>query len=484
MAYDKDIVQFHENIIQSMDISQLRQQSRDNLEQSWSTYRQLLKSISQLTHIPSDILNNYIRTIAFLSLITLLFPLNVLITLVTYLFSSLLKFFKAKKSILTSNQNPKRILISPGRLTSALHLSRALSQAGHQIVLIDESINWLIGHRWSNSVETFYVLPSSFDQPDDYLTILTNIVRKEKIDLFIPVDHTYNSKLDEQIKSSLAKYNCSVFYEKNFLDDQYTFIDKARSLNLSVARTLLFTSRQDLFDFDFAESSYICRSLRTDYSIKLPQSTRSETIETINKLILNEHSPFILQENLQGQKYSTYGVCRNGQLKLFACFQSNFKHIEHREIFEWCCQYVRELNLTGQFSIDFIVNNQDRKVYALDCNSSGLSALTLFYNHPNLGDVYLSDEFSSIIRPLSTAREIYWFPNELWMIIRNLRSAGNCFVYLKRMFSGKEAIWSSTDPLPFLFHYYTHFLSLLLTNIFSKNIRFYQKIDFAIGKLV
>jgi len=467
-----------------MEISQFsRQQSRDNLEQSWPIYRQLLKSLSQLIHIPSDILNSYIRTLILLTLTNLLFPLTLLITLITYLCTSILTFIQRKSSISTANPNSKRILISPGRMTSALQLSRALSQAGHRIVLIDESINWLTGHRWSNSVETFYVLPSAFDQPDDYLTILTNIVRREKIDLFIPIDYSsYNSKLDGQIKSSLAKYNCSVFYEENFLENQYKFIEKARSFNLPVAQTFLFTSRQDLFDFNFnsESSSYLCRSLQTNYSVNLPQLTRSETIETINKLIVNEQSPLVLQENLHGQKYSTYGVCRNGQLRLFACIQSNFKHIEHRDIFEWCCEYVRQLNLTGQFSIDFIVNQQDGKVYAIDCNSSGLSALTLFYNHPNLADVYVSDEIPPVvIRPLSTARVIYWLPNELWMIIRNVRSMRHSL-----MFAGKEALWSSIDPLPFLFHYSIHFLSLLLTNIFSKNIRFYQKIDFAIGKLV
>lgn len=163
-----------------MNISKNRQQSRDNLEQSWPPYRRLLKNISQLIHIPSDILNSYARTIFFLILLGLIFPLNFLITLLTYIISKFRNFFQSKQMI--SNPNSKRILISGGSMTTALQLSRSFYQAGHEIILIDQSINWLTGHRWSNSVERFYVHPS-----DNYINTLANIVRKEKINIFIPL---------------------------------------------------------------------------------------------------------------------------------------------------------------------------------------------------------------------------------------------------------------------------------------------------------
>jgi len=179
-----------------MDISKSRQQSRDNLEQSWSFYRYLLKFISQLTNIPSDILNTYIRTIFFLILFGLIYPFNLLITLLTYILSKLLNILQHKQSIIISNQNSKRILISGGSMTAALQLSRSFYHAGHQIILIDESNNWLTGHRWSNSVERFYVHPSPSEQFDAYINTLANIVRKEKINIFI---HSYNTQINAQV---------------------------------------------------------------------------------------------------------------------------------------------------------------------------------------------------------------------------------------------------------------------------------------------
>lgn len=182
-----------------MKMTTFRQQSRDNLEQSWVPYRQILKSISQLTYIPSDILNSYVRTIFFLILLGLMFPVNLLITLFTCILSTLINTIQQKRSTPLTNPNSKRILISGGRMTKALQLCRSFYRAGHQIILVDESVNWLTGHRWSNSVERFYVHPSPSKESNDYINTLAKIVRKEKINIFIPVTPTYNPHIDEQV---------------------------------------------------------------------------------------------------------------------------------------------------------------------------------------------------------------------------------------------------------------------------------------------
>jgi len=223
--------------------------------------------------------------------------------------------------------------------------------------------------------------------------------------------------------------------------------------------------------------------------IKLPRSTYVETIEYINKLSINEDYPYILQEFISGKEYSTYGICINGELRLFTCNHSsssqlNYQHIEHSEIFEWCIQYIRAFKLTGHISFDFIINDNDGKPYAIGLNSYKNSTITEFYNHPNMIDVYFPNESLSLISPLITAREIYWLPDELWRIFRNIRSIKKLVQTLKKIFYGKEAIWSYDDPFPFLLHYHIHIFYLLLENLFSKDIRFFNKIDCSIGKLV
>lgn len=192
-----DKIKLSYEVIESFDTRKHRERSQTNLEQSWPLYRDLLKFISQSIHVPSDILNNYVRTVGFLLLLSLLFPLNLFITLCTIIFSKLINLIKQNPS--KSNPNGKRILISGGMMTKALQLCRAFHQAGHHVILVDEEINWLTGHRWSNSVERFYIIPSAEKEPQAYINCLVNIVQKEKIDMFIPVTGPYHAHIDAHV---------------------------------------------------------------------------------------------------------------------------------------------------------------------------------------------------------------------------------------------------------------------------------------------
>ena len=185
--------------IDSFEAEKHQKRSRDNLEQSWVIYRDALKFISQMIQVPADKLNNYLRTIFFLLLLGLIFPFNLLITILTLLFSNAMQFNQDKQSLPRSSAHPKRILVSGGMMTKALQLCRGFHQAGHRVILIDDSINWLTGHRWSNSVERFYVVPSPEKEAENYIETLKNIVQKEKIDMFVPATGPYHAHIDARV---------------------------------------------------------------------------------------------------------------------------------------------------------------------------------------------------------------------------------------------------------------------------------------------
>lgn len=183
----------------SLDQLKQRERSRIGLEQAWPPYRDLLKCLSRLTYVPADTLNNYGRTIGLLILFGLMFPFNLLITFFTFLFSNVLNVIRQQRSSPTPNANSKRILVSGGMMTKALQLCRAFHRAGHQVILVDSPDNWLIGHRWSNSVERFYTHPPADDEPESYIATLVNIVRREKIDMFVPVTDPYRAYIDAKV---------------------------------------------------------------------------------------------------------------------------------------------------------------------------------------------------------------------------------------------------------------------------------------------
>jgi hypothetical protein len=279
------------------------------------------------------------------------------------------------------------------------------------------------------------------------------------------------------------------------VDNKYRFTNTARSFGLSVPKSFYITSRRQLLNFNFNNEhrSYICKSIIYDWldrteNIKLPRSTRIETIEYINRLSISKEYPYILQEFIQGEEYCTHGTCLDGELTLFTCshssaWQLNYKHVEHPEIFQWCTTYIRQLKLTGHASFDFIVSNDDGKPYGIECNPRVHSAITAFYNHPNIADAYFRSDLSTPLIPLPTARETYWITHELWRIFRNIGSIKKSFQSLKKIFFGKEAIWSWDDPLPFLLHYHVHLVYLLLDNLRPSYVRFFHKIDCCLGEL-
>lgn len=195
-----DKIQLTPEAVESFDALKHRQRSQICFEQTWPFYRDVLKTISRYTCVPSDTLNNYVRTISFLLLLGILFPVNLCVTLFTLLASYIFNVIQGKSSLSRRNPNSKRILVSGGMMTKALELCRIFHQDGHHVILIDEEINRFTGHRWSNAVRAFHIVPSPEKHPDEYTETLIKIVQKEKIDMFVPVTGPYHAHIDSRVR--------------------------------------------------------------------------------------------------------------------------------------------------------------------------------------------------------------------------------------------------------------------------------------------
>lgn len=292
---------------------------------------------------------------------------------------------------------------------------------------------------------------------------------------------------------------CSTFHldskDLSIVDDKFSFTDTARAIGLTVPKSFLIKSRQQLLNFNFDQERrpYICKAILYDWLDRaalttLPRPTRGETIKYINSLPISEECPYILQEFIQGTEYCTHGSCIDGEITVFTCslsspWQLNYKHVEHPQIFDWCQKYVRALKLTGHASFDFIVCDDDGKPYGIECNPRIHSAITAFYNHPDVASGYFRPPLEKPLVPRPSARETYWLPYELWRIFYNIRSMKKVRQSVGRLIHGREAIWSWNDPLPFLLHYHVHLVFLLLENLRPCRGRFFTKIDCCIGEL-
>jgi predicted ATP-grasp superfamily ATP-dependent carboligase len=433
----------------------------------------------------------FVKTVATLILLLLVLPLNLALTTIALLRAALFKPFQTR----TIAAQPKTILVSGGKMTKALQLARSFHRAGHRVILVESHKYWLTGHRFSWDVDRFYTIP----KPDakDYIEALLAIVQQEAVDVYVPVCSPVASYYDALAKKVLSAF-CEVTHadpnEVEQLDNKYEFSAIARSLDLSVPDSYCITDPQQVLDFDFSQLSqnYILKSIPYD-SVRrlnltqLPCQSLAETQAFVQDLPISKDNPWIMQAFIPGQEYCTHSTVRAGELRMHCCckssaFQVNYQQVEHPEIEAWVRKFVGGLKLTGQVSFDFI-EADDGRVYAIECNPRTHSAITMFYNHPDVAQAYLEKEPLAIaIQPLKSSRPTYWIYHEIWRLLTHLGSFEQTLRRVQMIGQGKDAIFDWADPLPFLMVHHVQIPWLLLGNLWQ--LKSWIRIDFNIGKLV
>jgi predicted ATP-grasp superfamily ATP-dependent carboligase len=434
----------------------------------------------------------FLQNLGTLALLLILFPFNLSLVVASLLWNFFATPFQKKR---LPPQDVKRILITGGKMTKALQLARSFHVVGHEVFLLESHKYWLSGHRFSKSVKGFYTLPAPEKDPDGYCQGLLNLVQTEKIDVFIPVSSPVASYYDSLAKSLLPP-SCEVIHfdadVTKLLDDKYAFCTKARALGLSAPKVFRFTSPEQILNFDFQAdgSQYLLKSIpydsvrRLDLT-KLPFAGMDEYLKT---LPITEEKPWVIQEFISGQEYCTHSTVRHGKIRLHCCsksspFQVNYEHIERPKIFEWVKYFVKELNLTGQISFDFI-ETEDGRVFSIECNPRIHSAITMFYDNPEVANAYLNDaeyEQESPIIPTSGSKPTYWLYHELWRLTE-VRSLTQLKQWFEKIIKGTDAIFQVNDPLPFLAVHHWQIPLLILNNL--RKFKGWIRIDFNIGKLV
>ncbi|MEG3834781.1 MULTISPECIES: ATP-grasp domain-containing protein [unclassified Microcoleus] len=432
------------------------------------------------------------KTIATLILLLLVMPLNIALTAIALLRSIIIKPFQSRSTTAT----PQTILISGGKMTKALQLARSFHQAGHRVILVETEKYWLTGHRYSWAVDRFYTVPNP--QTDEYPQALLKIVQQEKVNVYVPVCSPVASYYDAEVKRVLSGH-CTVMHVDvetlQRLDDKYDFAKAAEALGLRVPKSYRITNPQQVIDFDFSDAQrpYIIKSIPYDSVrrlnlTKLPCETPAETATFVNSLPISESKPWIMQEYIPGQEFCTHSTIRDGHLQLHCCcessaFQVNYQNVDRPDIENWIRQFAKSLNLTGQVSFDFIQAADDGEIYAIECNPRTHSAITMFYNHPDVAKAYLEpDPLPQTVQPLASSRPTYWIYHEIWRLVTHLRSPKLVSERLQIIAQGKDAIFEWDDPLPFLMVHHWQIPLLLWGNL--QKPKEWIRIDFNIGKLV
>ncbi|WP_134765838.1 ATP-grasp enzyme [Nocardioides sp. 1609] len=384
----------------------------------------------------------------------------------------------------------RTILVSGGKMTKALVLARLFHAAGHRVVLVETARYRLTGHRFSNAVDAFHVVPDPTSP--EYASALLRVVAAEDVDVWVPVSSPASS-LPEARAAELLAGRCEVVHlptdALRRVDDKHAFAEMAEEVGLAVPATHRITDPQQVLDFDFAAhpGPWVLKSIPYDPVRRLdltplPRPTPAATAAFVRALPISPDQPWILQELLTGTEWCTHGTARDGRLLVWACCRSSawqltYEQVEHPAIRAWVERFVAAHALTGQVSFDFM-EDADGSVRAIECNPRTHSAITLLAGRPEVAAAYLDDD-ADPVQPAAGARPTYWLHHELWQAVRHPSTARSRLRTVRR---GTDAVLDGHDPWPFLALHHLHLPSLLLQNLRAG--RPWLKIDVNIGKLV
>ena len=384
---------------------------------------------------------------------------------------------------------PRTVLLTGGKMTKSLALARAFHRSGHRVVVAETSRYRWSGSRFSSCVDAFRIVPD----PDDpgYADALAAVVRDEGVDVFVPVCSPLASRYDARAASSLPVETIHAAADViATLDDKDAFVESAAALGLAAPETHTITDPEQVVDFDFDArpgTTYVLKSIpydpvhRLDLT-RLPLGSPEATAAHARSLPIAPDRPWVLQEFVTGDEYCTHATVRDGSVQVWACCRSspsqlNYEMVDRPDMLEWVRTYAEATGITGQISMDFIVDADDRAV-VIECNPRTHSAITMFHDHPDLARAYLEDGLD-VITPLPTSRPTYWWHMELW---RMISGPGRALERLAEVRRGREALLDPHDPLPFVLVPHLQIASLLLGALVRGTD--WVKIDVNIGKLV
>jgi predicted ATP-grasp superfamily ATP-dependent carboligase len=423
-----------------------------------------------------------VRTLGALALLSAALPANLAVTAAALVRSALTPQPRA------TADRPRTVLVSGGKMTKALALCRSFHRAGHRVVLVESGRYRFTGHRFSRCVDAFHVVPKP--QDPGYAAALRDVVVAEGVDVYVPVCSPVASLYDALAAPLLP---CEVVHPDADLvrafDDKDAFEALGAELGLPVPDTHRVESPEEVAAFDFAAGAppYVLKSIPYDPVHRLdltplPRPTPEGTAAFAAAKPITPDTPWILQSFVEGTEYCTHGTVRDGRLQVYACcpssaFQVNYEVVDKPAIEEWVRTFVEKQRFTGQVSFDFI-ETADGRAFPIECNPRTHSAITMFYDHPDLARAYLEDGVPTLT-PTATSRPTYWLYHELWRALSRPRSAPE---RLRVVLRGKEAIFDWRDPLPFLLVHHLQIPLLLLRNLLAG--KDWIRIDFNIGKLV
>ena len=342
---------------------------------------------------------------------------------------------------------PGTALLTLGRLPKALTLARALHGAGYRVV-IAEPFRWHVS-RPSRSVAACHRVPAPNASPTAYLDALEEIIRRESVDLVVPVSEEalHVAGLHDRLPPGV-RLLCPPPELLCALHDKLGFAQRAQRLALAVPPT--FAAGTPGASRLAGSAPYVVKPSRGCSGIGFRQC-RAGTPPPAD-------SGTLVQRQVNGRHVSTLSLLVGGRSLATVCYEGTvfagtvaicFRRVDDLPaVDEWVGRFCRDLDYTGFIAFDFIVGEEGIP-WAIECNPRVTSGVH-FLEEATLGRA-LAEPGAVENVPIRRDRSRFqWGYSTLTAAYASLFRPGEFVRCLRELVGARDVVWSLRDPLPFL----------------------------------
>ncbi len=345
----------------------------------------------------------------------------------------------------------KRVLLTGGRIPSALELARALAAHGAEVYMLDSYPIYL--GQASRAVKKCFQVPAPRENLGAYRQAVLKIIREEAIHSILPCSEevlylaTFREDLEELAEVYFAKHDLL-----HTLHHKQSFIECCQNWGLAVPSSQAFNKAEAPLPA-FTAEPYILKKVysRAGTGVKWARAATNPRVYEIP-----DDGSWLLQEGLKGRTLCSFSLIHDGEIIVSSLYSPgsalgtvgvSFERIENPAISDWIAAFAAASSYHGFVSFDFI--EKDGQAWAIECNPRLTSGIHLL-EHRQLAYAVL---WGKKTLPLSEPRKRAQFFLALLAALPRALGQPSFWPQLPRLLRSPDVVASLRDPAPFFFQW-------------------------------
>lgn len=343
----------------------------------------------------------------------------------------------------------KTVLITLGRLPTALDLARGFHEIGWRVI-IAEPFSWHLC-RPSRFVARSYQVTAPRLDPERYRAEILAIAIREQVTLIAPVmeETMHLAALHGHLPSGI-RLNTPPMSEILDLHSKRAFNARARGLGLPAPESYGL-EQPEAIDL-VARGPVIVKPEFSCSGRGLAIVPMGDDLPPMDRL-----RPSLAQRFIAGAHFSSFTIAHHGRVLATVVYRAAvtsgtvavaFDRVEDQlRIERWIVDFCSATKHSGFLAFDFILD-ADGVPYAIECNPR-LTSGAHFIEPADLAQAILTPETASIrFRPQRQLQQFYPCLTEIQASL--FRRKPGWRAHAKVLFKARDVAWSGSDPLPFL----------------------------------